>query len=186
MPDDSQGRPVLIEQLISALRTSNAYTVMVSQAAADRIGINTTDLHCLNILAFSEHELSAGELATTTGLTTASITGVIDRLALAGFVKRASDPRDRRRVVIKLIPENARLRVAPVFAPLLAAWQGELSGYSDRELELILNFQLRILATMQEQLIRLRQPSAPPEGPAKQSRRQSPDTPRELGLARPS
>jgi len=142
------------------MRASHTHVVMVSQAAADRIGINTTDLHCLNIIAFSDHDMSAGELATITKLTTASITGVIDRLELAGLVKRGSDPRDRRRVVVKVIPETARVRVAPVFAPLLDDWEAELSSYSDRELALILRFQQRMLHIMQEQITSLRKPSA--------------------------
>ncbi len=154
-----------IDQVISTMRTSHTYVVMVSQAAADRIGINTTDLHCLNILAFSDHEPSAGELATITKLTTASITGVIDRLEFAGLVKRTSDPRDRRRVVVKLVPEIARTRVAPVFAPLLNEWQRELSTYSDSELVLILKFQQRMLAILQDQVTRLREPTAPAEAP---------------------
>ena len=58
---------------------------LMSQAAADRIGINATDLNCLNILSFSGH-MTAGELARATGLTTASITGVVDRLEEAGYV----------------------------------------------------------------------------------------------------
>jgi DNA-binding MarR family transcriptional regulator len=151
----------LITELVSQLRTSNAYTVMVSQAAADRIGINTTDLHSLNILAFSDHELSAGQLATTIGLTTASVTGVIDRLEHAGLVRRVRDPLDRRRVVVRLIPETARERVAPVFASLLAEWQAELSKYSERELDLILEFQRRTLDIMRGQIALLRKRPVP-------------------------
>ncbi len=56
---------------------------LMGQAAADRIGINATDLNCLNILSFSG-QLTAGQLAKATGLTTASITGVVGRLAEAG------------------------------------------------------------------------------------------------------
>jgi DNA-binding MarR family transcriptional regulator len=146
----------LITELVSQLRTSNAYSVMVSQAAADRIGINTTDLHALNILAFSDHELSAGELATTIGLTTASVTGVIDRLEHAGLVRRVRDPDDRRRVVVRIIPETARERVAPVFASLLAEWEAELGSYSERDLQLILEFQRRTLDIMRRQVTLLR------------------------------
>ncbi len=57
---------------------------LMGQAAADRIGINATDLNCLNLLSFSG-QMTAGQLAKATGLTTASITGVIDRLEEAGL-----------------------------------------------------------------------------------------------------
>ena len=173
MPKEPQRRVALIDELVSMLRTSVAYTVMVSQAAADRIGINTTDLHSLNMVAFSEREVSAGDLAGMIGLTTASITGIVDRLEREGLVRRVRDPQDRRRVVIELIPENTRERVAPVFAPLLAEWQAELSRYSDRELDLILEFQQRTLEIMKGQVTRLRQPRPPDASPAKPSRRRS-------------
>jgi DNA-binding MarR family transcriptional regulator len=164
VPEESPRRSELITELVSQLRTSNAYSVMVSQAAADRIGINTTDLHSLNILAFSDHELSAGELATTIGLTTASVTGVIDRLEHAGLVRRIRDPLDRRRVVVRLIPQAAQERVAPVFASLLDVWEAELSSYSERELDLILEFQRRTLDIMRGQVALLRKGRLPAAG----------------------
>ena len=167
---EPEGRDGLVSAVISVLRTLNTYTVMVSQAAADRIGINTTDLHSLNLLAFSENEMTAGELATKTGLTTASITGVIDRLESVGLVRRASDPRDRRRVVVKLIPQTAGERVAPVFAPLLGAWHDELSKYSDQDLSLILDFERRVLEIMQEQVTALRESTARAGGNGKPGR----------------
>lgn len=162
MPKDSDRRAALIAELVSMLRSSVAYTVMVSQAAADRIGINTTDLHSLNMVAFSQQEMSAGDLAGMIGLTTASITGIVDRLEREGLVRRVRDPHDRRRVVIELIPDTTRERVAPVFAPLLAEWQAELSKYSDRELDLIREFQQRTQDIMKNQVARLRHPTELP------------------------
>ncbi len=63
----------------AAIRRTGSLMQLMGQAAADRIGINATDLNCLNILSFSG-QMTAGQLAKATGLTTASITGVIDRL----------------------------------------------------------------------------------------------------------
>ena len=74
---------------------------LLGQVSAERIGINVTDLNCLNIVALAG-PMTAGELARETGLTTASITGVLDRLEEGGFVRRERDPKDRRRVIVKL------------------------------------------------------------------------------------
>src|SRR6266550_8632269 len=63
----------------AGLRRTGALMQLMGTAAADKIGINATDLNCLNILSFSGH-MTAGELARATGLTTASITGVVDRM----------------------------------------------------------------------------------------------------------
>jgi len=75
--------------------------------AAGRIGINPTDLNCLNILSLAG-QLTPGQLAQATGLTTASITGVADRLEAAGYVRRERDTADRR--VCRAIGEQRRRR----------------------------------------------------------------------------
>src|SRR5690242_10555456 len=86
------GRAELELAFATAMRRTGSLMQLMGQAAADRIGINATDLNCLNILSFSGH-MTAGELARATGLTTASITGVVDRLEQAGYVRRERDPR---------------------------------------------------------------------------------------------
>ena len=98
----NRSAPELAAAFGAAIRKTGALMQLMGQAAADRIGINATDLNCLNILSFSG-QMTAGELARATGLTTASITGVVDRLEEAGYVRRERDPRDRRRVVIQLV-----------------------------------------------------------------------------------
>src|SRR5271167_4320095 len=92
-PDHARRR--LESEFLLALRRSGAVMQLLGSASAERIGINVTDLNCLNILALSG-QLTAGELARATGLTTASITGVLDRLEEAGFVRRERDARDPR------------------------------------------------------------------------------------------
>ena len=85
-------RAELATAFAAAIRRTGSLMQLMSQAAADRIGINSTDLNCLNILSF-RGQMTAGELARETGLTTASITGVVDRLEEAGYVRRERDPR---------------------------------------------------------------------------------------------
>ena len=148
-------------------RKTGALMQLMGQAAADRIGLNATDLNCLNILSFSG-ELTAGELARETGLTTASITGVADRLEEAGYVRRERDPRDRRRVVIRLVLESALRDVAPVFLPLILGWQAVVTQYTDDELRLIVEFYDQMEQVIRAHLARLRAPAGAtgPAGPA--------------------
>src|SRR5580658_5577894 len=138
-PGWSDERRLLAMAFALAVRKTGSLMNVMSQAAADIIGLNATDLNCLNILSFSG-SLTAGELAKATGLTTASITGVVDRLEAAGFVTRERDLHDRRRVVVSLVLEKAVSDVAPVFAPMVADWQDLARGYSDDELQLIVRF----------------------------------------------
>src|SRR5215472_4529221 len=115
-PGWTDERRLLAMAFALAVRRTGTLMNLMGQAAAERVGINATDLNCLNILSFSG-PLTAGELARATGLTTASITGVIDRLEAADFVRRERDPSDRRRVVVAIEVEKAVTQVATIFAP---------------------------------------------------------------------
>ena len=143
----------------AAIRRTGALMQLMGQAAADRIGINATDLNCLNILSFSG-QMTAGELARATGLTTASITGVVDRLAEAGYVTRERDPNDRRRVVVKLVLDRAMRDVASLFLPMMRAWREMAARYSDDELRFIIDYYARVEQVLREHLARLRDAQA--------------------------
>jgi DNA-binding MarR family transcriptional regulator len=157
MQDDSwtPDRAALALDFVAAIRKTGSLMQLMMQAAADRIGINATDLNCLNILSFSG-QLTAGELARATGLTTASITGVIDRLEEAGFVRRERDAVDRRRVVVHLNTDRALATIAPVFGPMLGAWQRMIGQYTDDELRLIVAFYGQVEGVIRDHLAHLR------------------------------
>jgi DNA-binding transcriptional ArsR family regulator len=163
--DGPPGRQGLELAFGMSMRRTSAFMQLMSQAAAERIGINPTDLNCLNILSLGGN-LTAGQLAQATGLTTASITGVIDRLEQAGYVTRGRDAHDRRRVVIHLIVEKVLADVVTVFAPLVAAWRETADGYTDAELEFVLRFQSRSEHILREHLLRLREPATAPPAAA--------------------
>src|SRR5215467_2597218 len=157
-PASGTGRPERADLEVAfaaGLRRTGALMQLMGTAAADKIGINATDLNCLNILSFSGH-MTAGELARATGLTTASITGVVDRLEEAGFVTRERDPNDRRRVVVQINLRRAMTDVATVFAPMLRSWREMASRYSDDELRLIVDFYGRMEQVFRDHLVRLR------------------------------
>jgi DNA-binding MarR family transcriptional regulator len=156
-PRDSpeRARRRLESEFLLAVRRAGSVMQLLGAASAERIGINVTDLNCLNILALNGH-MTAGELARVTGLTTASITGVLDRLEEAGFVRRERDPRDRRRVIVRLEAARGLRDVAPVFAPVVAAWRAAAERYTDDELRLILGFQEQLEQIMRDHLIELR------------------------------
>ena len=142
-------------EFMLAMRRAGSVMQLLGAAAAEKIGINVTDLNCLNIMAL-RGSMTAGELARATGLTTASITGVLDRLEEAGFVRRERDPQDRRRVVVRLAPGRGLHDIAGVFAPVIAAWRTVAAQYTDEQLETILAFQHQVEQIMRDQLIELR------------------------------
>src|SRR6266852_6417633 len=144
-------RAELTAAFAASLRRTGSLMQLMGQAAADRIGINATDLNCLNLLSFSG-QMTAGQLAKATGLSTASITGVIDRLEETGFVRRERDTTDRRRVVIRLVLERAVSDVATVFLPMVRAWQNMAERYSDDELRLIVEFYGQMEQVLQQHI----------------------------------
>ena len=152
------GRRQLEGEFLLAQRRSGSLMQLLGQMSAERIGINATDLNCLNIVALTGH-LTAGELAAQTGLTTASITAVLDRLEEGGFVRRVRDPRDRRRVMVELAAGPGLSKVGSTFGPVVNAWRAAAAGYSDDELRLLLAFQGQLEEIIRDQLARLRSPS---------------------------
>ena len=87
-----------------AERAGNARAAAFGDAVAARLGLNATDLRCLD-LVIGEDAISPTRLASLSGLTSGAITGVLDRLEAAGLVRRDADPTDRRRFVVRVLPD---------------------------------------------------------------------------------
>ena len=104
--------------------------------------MSATDRKCLDLL--SRGPVTAGKIASFTGLTTGAVTGIIDRLTKAGYAERVSDPQDRRRVLVAR-KANSRLdEVLPaIFGPLGSDMVVVTSKYNQRELHVIADFLIR-------------------------------------------
>jgi DNA-binding MarR family transcriptional regulator len=138
MTKSNQHRADRIDRLNRALRTASAHGTLISQAVADKVGLTPTALECLDLVQLSGCA-TAGDLARHTGLTTGAVTNIIDRLEEAGYVARQRDPRDRRRVYVKLKPESLG-PVGAIYRPLQAATEKLYRRYTDDELDLIAEF----------------------------------------------
>jgi hypothetical protein len=82
---------------------------------------------------------------------------VVGRLEQAGFVRRERGAEHRRRVVIHLDVPRALGTVAPVFGPMMGAWQRMADRYSDDELRLIVEFYDQMEQIISDHLARLRE-----------------------------
>jgi DNA-binding MarR family transcriptional regulator len=146
----------LIDGLIRAFRASTNDDLVFEHLAADRLGINETDLHCLNIIENSGG-LAAGELAAQSGLTAGAVTGVIDRLERAGFARRTSDASDRRRVMVEVTAAFYE-RADRIWGPLAADWHGVFAArFTAKELQLIADFLCATNELSRRHLKRLRE-----------------------------
>lgn len=128
-----------INILTEELRNNSTATILFHQGIAAKLGINSTDHKCLDVI-MKNQPLTAGQLATLTGLTTGAVTGVLDRLEKVGYIIREQDPEDKRRVNIYMNQENAEKNIVPLFSSFAAEMNQLLSNYDDKELEFIIDF----------------------------------------------
>jgi DNA-binding MarR family transcriptional regulator len=122
-----------IEELIREFRVSGNQDDAFDNVAARRLGVNETDLHCLNIIE-NAGGVTAGELAAEAGLTTGAVTGVVDRLERKGFARRVPDPADRRRVKVE-VTKTFYSRADKIWGPVAADWASSLERFNGEQLE---------------------------------------------------
>src|SRR5215470_6893191 len=166
----AKSRAALMQELEHAVRKSSALGVIFGQTVANAVGVSSSDLECLDFLNI-EGRVTAGRLAELTGLTTGAITGLVDRMEKAGFVRRERDEEDRRKVYIAIVPE-ALGRIGRFYEPLQKAVAKDWDSYTDAELKLVLRFMTRGYDTMLGVLDDLKRRQAPPAAkPSKPARK---------------
>lgn len=131
-------RQTAIRRLVEALRSLQLASDLLDEAYADFVGINRTDLRCMDIVN-QRGRVTAGELAREAGLTTGAVTAVVDRMETAGLLQRTYDANDRRKVWIELTPDAQRLG-EEVYGPLDQAGQMHLASLGDEQVLTIIGF----------------------------------------------
>jgi DNA-binding MarR family transcriptional regulator len=147
-------RRELTERISLEVRRSQNRTDAYDEAVGDALGVNRTDMRCIDVLD-QEGRMTAGRLASLTGLTTGAITTVIDRLERAGFAQRVRDERDRRRVHVELT-ELARQKSWEFYEPLAVLAQKLYARYTVEQLELVLDFLENAAVLAEDTLTELR------------------------------
>jgi len=138
-----RSRPELLKNLDQMLRKVSAQSVLISDLVARLVGLNSTDLECLDLLLLAGPTTS-GKLAEHTGLTSGATTAVIDRLERAGFVKRHRDANDRRRVLVEIVKSSID-RIAPLYGPLKARVTQLNRQFDDAELAAVVDYMTQAL-----------------------------------------
>ena len=141
MSSPPRDRAELIAELSREVRWNTARSVLFSHLVAERAGLRPTDLEALDILGLTG-PIPAGRLAALTGLSTGSVTALIDRLEAAGAARREPDPADRRRVIVRPLPwpEPMAEAAQPLYAVMGVGFEELCRQYRDEELALILRF----------------------------------------------
>jgi DNA-binding MarR family transcriptional regulator len=129
-------------ELSVLIRRYQRDTDAFDQAVSERLGINRTDLRCLDWLlerAALPGSITPTMAAEAMGLSPSTITSVLDRLEQSGYVRRVRDTENRRQVLVE--PTALLLkRVEEMFRPVIKDAARQLSAFSADELEVLIRF----------------------------------------------
>ena len=146
---ESLGREELVKVLDQEMRAQSAWTLFFHSTVAERLNLNPTDHKCLDLISRNYDTsmggvfMTPGQLARATKLTTGAVTGVLDRLEQAGYVSREHDPEDRRRIIVRPVPERIKADIWPLFEWLSAEFQKLCGEYSEQELRKMIEISRR-------------------------------------------
>jgi DNA-binding MarR family transcriptional regulator len=125
-----------------AVRRQIAEVILFNQWVAQQFGMSASDTQFMHLLNL-HGPLTPGRLAELSGLSTGTVTGVLDRLEDLGYARRERDPDDRRKVIVTLDEERLWRDFGPLYAPQAEHLAGVLDRYDADQLELIEDFLTR-------------------------------------------
>jgi DNA-binding MarR family transcriptional regulator len=137
------------EAFRSLSRAYSDASILMHEAIARKAGLSGTDHKYLGLI-LQKKELTAGDLAQLTGLTTGAVTGLIDRLEKKELVKRQFTKDDRRKVLIVPQEEKAMELMAPLFADLQSKTLELIASFSETELQVIERYFTEAIQIMQD------------------------------------
>jgi DNA-binding MarR family transcriptional regulator len=120
------------------LRALSSAQDRLDHYAAERFGVNRTDLRALDLIG-QAGVISPTELAAALDMSTGATSTVLDRLEAAGYARREPDPDHRRRTLVRITHRAEQLSDA-IFAPVIRGTIEQASGYPDAALTVIADF----------------------------------------------
>jgi DNA-binding MarR family transcriptional regulator len=138
------GRPAPEQDIAFVLQRLIASSVLYNHEVAQRLGLGSSDSQFLTLLQV-HGPLTPGRLAQLSGLTTGTVTGVLDRLERHGFVHRERDVADRRSVVVVLDEQALAKRLTPHYAQHAEASRAALARRTPAERTAILAYLSELL-----------------------------------------
>ncbi|GAB3210828.1 MarR family transcriptional regulator [Nocardia tengchongensis] len=141
-------KSTLLSQGSAAYREYLTAQAVAAHVTAQALGLGPTDFFGLNLIALAG-SMTAGELAERTGLSTGAVTRLIDRLERAGYVRRAPDPADRRKVVVEPTPDPDG-RIDAVLAPQRTRMGEVFADFEPRQLVVLFDYFARAAIALRQ------------------------------------
>ncbi|WBQ08251.1 MarR family winged helix-turn-helix transcriptional regulator [Kribbella sp. CA-293567] len=130
------------DQLVGLVQMLVAEGQRIGHSFAHRHGLHPTDVEALIRVMVADERgapVTAGELGTELGLTSGTVTSLLDRLARAGHVRRERDAADRRRVIVRSGEAGMEL-AREFFTPLGVLHRGVIDEFTPAELEVVARY----------------------------------------------
>lgn len=142
IPGEAGPRDARTDTVIRQLQTLGAEMADLARRFGTAHGLDHSAARALLVLVAAAREgrdVTAGTIGRELGLSSASVTALVDRLVSSGHVRREPDPHDRRRALLRLEPSATALGPA-YFGPLAADLADRLAAFDERELEVVRRF----------------------------------------------
>jgi DNA-binding MarR family transcriptional regulator len=143
----------LVKQVIVGARENSIGVVLFHQVVGRILGVNVTDMKCLDIIAL-KGSANPSQLAKLTGLSTGSTTAMIDRLEKRGLIERRPNPEDRRGAIV-VLTNGAAKKFPALFESMAKAMEALVSSYSEKELDTLSDFFRKVTLLWKDERERL-------------------------------
>lgn len=142
------------EEYINIRKLSQRYaytSIQLHESIGRKIGLLGTDHKYLGFI-IQKGQMTAGELAVLTGLTTGAVTGLIDRFESKNLVKRKSDKTDRRKIIIVPNVDKITKLITPFYKNFQNNTDELFSSFTVKELSVLEKYFHEVLEIMNKEI----------------------------------
>lgn len=122
-----------------AFQSALVNAVLGNDRIAREFGLMVTDTQALHLLVLRDEIQNAKQLSDATGISTSTVSRVIDRLENAGYLKRVPDPDDRRSARLELDMSMVQPMIDR-YAEYVTHLEKVNAAYTDAQLDLIAEY----------------------------------------------
>lgn len=133
------------ERVVLAFRRAIAAVLLFNDQVSLQVGMSVTESQFMHLLQLNG-SLSPSDLSRESGLSSGTVTGIVDRLEELGFVRRERHPSDRRKVAVVLDEDRVNEELAPLFSDQSARLDAVIGQFRPAQLAVIADFLEGLLA----------------------------------------